>query len=146
FIGQQEKALASSSEAMRIDPKDVFAYQNVADAYERLNRFDEARAVAEQAIAQNMGDSPHFTLFDLAFIRNDEVTKRREVEWFTGKPYEPIIRWFDARSELAVGRLQLSRAGYAQSESAAQRAGYKEFSGTILAIQAWDEAQLGNLA
>src|SRR5207253_3658951 len=50
-IGQQEKALASSSEAMRIDPKDVYAFQNVADAYERLNRFDEARAVAEQAAA-----------------------------------------------------------------------------------------------
>jgi serine/threonine protein kinase/tetratricopeptide (TPR) repeat protein len=145
-IGQQEKALANSSEAMRIDPKDVFAYQNVADAYERLNRFDEARAVAEQAIAQNMGDSAHFTLFDLALIRGDETTKRREVEWFTGKPYEPIIRWFDARSELAVGRLQPARAEYAQSESAAQRAGYKEFSGTILAMQAWDEAQLGNLA
>src|ERR1700674_2522621 len=44
-IGQHEKALASSSEAMRLDPKDVYAFQNVADAYERLNRFDEARAV-----------------------------------------------------------------------------------------------------
>ena len=39
-IGQPEKALASSSEAMRIDPKDSYAYQNVADTYERLNRFD----------------------------------------------------------------------------------------------------------
>jgi serine/threonine protein kinase/Flp pilus assembly protein TadD len=145
FIGQQEKGLASASEAMRIDPKDSYAYQNVADAYQRLNRFDEAKAVAEQAIVQRLGDSPHFTLFDLAFIRGDEAAKRHEVEWFAGKPYEPILLWFNARSELAVGRLQPARADYAQSESAAQRVGFKEFGGSILAIQGMDEMQLGNL-
>src|SRR5271155_5997830 len=145
FIGQQEKALASASEAMRIDPKDSYAYQNVADAYQRLNRFDEAKAVAEQAIAQRLGDSPRLTLFDLAFIRGDEAAKRHEVEWFAGKPFEPIVLWFNARSELAVGRLQPARADYAQSESAAQRVGFKEFSGLILAAQGMDEMQLGNL-
>src|SRR4030088_379647 len=85
-IGQEEKALASSSEAMRLDPKDVYAFQNVADAYERLNRFDEARAVAEQAVTQNMGRSVHYTLFDLAFIRGDEAAERHELELAAGKP------------------------------------------------------------
>jgi tetratricopeptide (TPR) repeat protein len=51
-IGQQEKALASSSEAKRLDPKDAYAVSNIALAYEGLNRFDEARAVAEQAGAR----------------------------------------------------------------------------------------------
>ena len=119
LVGQQEKALASSSVAMRIDPKDSYAYQNVADAYERLNRFDEARSVAEQGVAQNLGDSIHFTLFDLAVIRGDEAAKRHEVQWFSGRAFESLILWFDAESELAVGKLQAGRAGYAQSESAA---------------------------
>jgi eukaryotic-like serine/threonine-protein kinase len=145
FIGQQEKALASSSEAMRIDPKDVFAYQNVADAYERLNRFDEARAVAEQGAAQNMGRSVHFTLYDLAFIRGDEAAERRELELATNKADEPILLLIHADAECSRGRLQPARDAFAQSGSASQRLGYKEFSGIILADQASCEAELGNL-
>ncbi len=145
-IGQQEKALASSSEAMRIDPKDSYSYQNVADAYQRLNRFDEARAVAEKGVAQNMGRSLHFTLFDLAVIRGDEAAERHELELAAGKPDEPILLLSHARSECSRGRLQPVRAAYAQSESASQRLGYKEFDGVILALQAGCEADLGNLA
>ncbi len=144
-IGQHEKALASSSEAMRIDPKDVYAFQNVADAYERLNRFDEARAVAERAAAQNMGRSVHFTLFDLAFIRGDEAAQRHELELAAGKPDEPIILLIHAHAECSMGRLQPARDAFTQSESASQRLGYKEFNGIILADQATSEAELGNL-
>jgi eukaryotic-like serine/threonine-protein kinase len=144
-IGQHEKALASSSEAMRLDPKDVYAYQNVADAYERLNRFDEARAVAERAAAQNMGRSVHFTLFDLAFIRGDEGAERHELELAAGNPDEPILLMFQANAQCALGKLQPARAAFAQSESVSQRLGYKEFSGIILAQQALCEAELGNL-
>ena len=145
-IGQQDKALASSSEAMRIDPKDSYAYQNVADAYQRLNRFDEARAVAEKGVAENMGRSLHFTLFDLAFIRGDEAAERHEVELAAGKPDEPILLLSQAEAECSRGRLQPARAAYAQSESASQRLGYKEFSGIVLARQAGCEVELGNLA
>jgi len=144
-IGQQEKALASSSEAMRLDPKDTYAYQNLADAYERLNRFDEAKAVAEQAAAQNLGRSVHFTLFDLAFIRGDEAAERHELELAAGKPDEPILLMIHANAQCALGKLQLARSAYAQSESVSQRLGYKEFSGIILARQASCEAELGNL-
>jgi eukaryotic-like serine/threonine-protein kinase len=142
-IGQQEKALANSSEAMRLDPKDGYAYQNVADAYQRLNRFDEARAVAEKATGMQW--SVHFTLFELAFIRRDETAEHHEVELAMGRPEEPILEWFHARSELARGRLKPARTEYAQSESSARRLGYKEFSGIILAVQGSDEVQLGNL-
>jgi serine/threonine protein kinase/tetratricopeptide (TPR) repeat protein len=141
-IGQQEKALASSSEAMRIDPKDVYAYQNVADDYLRLNRFDEARAVAEKVAAQVR--SVHFTLFDLAVIRGDEAAERHELELAVGKPDEPILLLSHARADCARGRLQPARADFAQAESASQRLGYKEFNGIILALQAGCEAELGN--
>jgi tetratricopeptide (TPR) repeat protein len=145
-IGQQEKALASSSEAMRIDPKDVYSYQNVADAYERLGRFDESRAVAEKAAAQNMGRSVHYTLSELAFIRGDEPARRHELELAMGKPDEPIFLWFNARGECALGKVQSARAAFAQAESSALRLGYKEFSGIILTDLAWCEAEVGNLS
>jgi tetratricopeptide (TPR) repeat protein/predicted Ser/Thr protein kinase len=147
LIGQREKALDSSIEAMRIDPKDAYAYQNVADSYLRLNRFDEAKTIADQGLAQNVGaNSIHFTLIDLAYLRGDEAAQRREVEWLAGKPYESLGIWFKARHELARGQLQVARADYAQSKTLAQRAGYKEFSGTVLAIQGLDEMNLGNVS
>ena len=144
-IGQYQKALASSSESMRIDPKDAYAYQNVANAYERLNRFDEAKAIAEQAVAQDMGRPPHSTLFELAFIRGDDAAQQHELEWAAGKAGEPFMLWFHARAECARGRLQPARAAYAQSETSSQRLGYTEFSGIILGDQAGCEAGLGNL-
>jgi len=144
-VGQEEKALASASEAMRIDPKDGYGFQNVASAYLHLNRFDEARAVAEKAAAENIGRSVHFTLYDLAFIRGDQAAAQHEMDWAAGKTDEPILFLLRARAEGSLGKMQSARATYAQGVSAALRLGYKEFSGIILADQAWREAQVGNL-
>ncbi len=144
-IGQQEKALASSSEAMRIDPKDAYAYQNVATAYIHLNRFDEARAVADRAVAQKIGRPIHLALFELASIRDDQAAQQHELESAAGSSEEPFLLWFHARAECGRGRLQPARAAYAQAETASQRLGYKEFSGLILGDQAGCEAEFGNL-
>ena len=43
--GQPEKALANASEAMRLDSKDKFSFANLADAYQALGRYDEAKAI-----------------------------------------------------------------------------------------------------
>jgi tetratricopeptide (TPR) repeat protein len=146
-IGQSEKALASSSEVLRIDPKDGYANQNVASAYLHLNRFDEARAVAEKAVAQNIGRSVHFVLYELAFIRGDQAAQQHEMDWGAGpgKTDEPILFLLHAHAECSLGKMQSAGAAYAQAASAAQRLEYREFSGVILADQAWREAEVGNL-
>jgi tetratricopeptide (TPR) repeat protein len=142
-IGQQEKSLANSTESLRMQPKDGYAIQNIADAYLRLNRYDEARAVAENANSQPW--SVNFTLFELAFIRGDEAAERHVLELAAGRPEEPILMWMHGRGEYALGKLQSARAIYAQSVNASQRVGYKEFAAVILAEEALNEAKLGNL-
>ncbi|HKM85958.1 MAG TPA: protein kinase [Terriglobales bacterium] len=142
-IGQQEKSLAISTESLRMQPNDGYAVQNSADAYERLNRFDEARAVAEKANSHPW--SVNFTLYELAFIRSDEAAQRHGLELVAGRPEEPILIWMHGRGEYALGKLQSARAIYDQSVSASRRLGYKEFAGVILADQATSEAELGNL-
>jgi eukaryotic-like serine/threonine-protein kinase len=146
-IGQQEKALASSSEVLRIDPKDGYANQNAAFAYLHVNRFDEARAVAEKAAAENLGRSVHFTLYELAFIRGDQAAQQHEMDWGSGagKTDEPILLLLHAHAECSLGKMQSAGAAYAQGVTAAQRLEYKEFSGVILGDQAWREAEVGNL-
>ena len=143
-LGQHEKALESASQALRLDSKDSYAYQNVADAYERLGRYDEAKAIAEQAPAGQI--TVHFTLFELAFIRGDEAAERHELEQSTGTIGEPVLKFFRAHGEYSLGKVQAGRNDFPQAIASAQRLGFKEFSGAILAVQAWDEARLGYLA
>jgi serine/threonine protein kinase/Flp pilus assembly protein TadD len=143
-VGQQQKALDLALESMRQDAKDTFPYQNAADAYERLNRFDEARAIAVKAPPQVR--PVHFTLYELAFIAGDQAAQRHELEMARGQSDEPFMRFFQARGLYSLGRLQEGQAAYAQSKSAAQRLGYKEFTARAVALQAEDEAVLGNVA
>jgi serine/threonine protein kinase/Flp pilus assembly protein TadD len=70
--GQYEKALDASSQALRADPKDRFAYANMIFAYLGLNRFGEAKSLLDQALAQNMrGPSMEIAVVFLAAIRHD---------------------------------------------------------------------------
>ncbi len=142
-LGQQEKALESASQAMRIDPKDSYAYQNLADVYERLNRYDEAKAIAEQAPAGQI--SVHFTLFEVAFVRGDEAAERHELDGSTGTIAEPVLEFFRAHSDYSLGKVHAARDDYPVAIKSAQRLGLSEFSGSLLAIQGWDEARLGYL-
>ncbi len=98
-IGQPEKALASASEALKLNPKDPYVYANLAPAYMALNRYDEAKAVAEQAIAQKgRAVSIHVHLYQIAFIRGDDGAMQREVEHAAGKVEEPVIVLYHARA------------------------------------------------
>ena len=66
--GQPEKSLDNASEAMRLDPKDKYSFANLADAYQSLGRYDEARAIVDQATAQGLGSpTDAFSRYDLAF-------------------------------------------------------------------------------
>jgi tetratricopeptide (TPR) repeat protein len=68
-LGRHEKALEFSSQGHRVDPQDAYAYANMAGNYEALNRFDEAKSIAEEAVAKKSdGASIHFVLLDLAYL------------------------------------------------------------------------------
>jgi eukaryotic-like serine/threonine-protein kinase len=143
-IGQREKALASATEALRLDPKDPYAYQNLAADYLSLNRYDEAKAVAEQAIAQKAEPwSIHITLYGVAFLRSDEAAMRQEVERATGKMEETNILLLQARGECALGEIKKARESYTHAASAAQARGSKERGASVLASEANCDAEAG---
>ncbi len=145
-VGQPEKALANASEALRLNPKDPYAYQNVSAAYLGLNRYDEAKAVAEQAIAQKAEPwSIHITLYELAFIRGDGAAMQRELEHAAGKLEEPVIVMYHAMGECALGKLKNARESYARGVSVAQAQGRKESAAMILGAEARCDADIGYL-
>jgi tetratricopeptide (TPR) repeat protein/predicted Ser/Thr protein kinase len=142
--GQPEKAMASASEALKLNPKDPYAYANLTGAYMALNRYDEAKAVAEQAIAQKAEPwSVHVVLYQLAFIRGDEVAMQQELEQGVGKPQEPVIGLVRAAGECSQGKIKEARADYAHAVTVAQAQGRKEYGATILGAEAVCDAAVG---
>ena len=89
LIGQYEESLKESREAVRLSPNNTTALANYVEGFMRLNRFDEARQVLEQTLGQNP-DRPfyHFYSFQLAFLRGDQDTMKRDLDWWAKRPTE----------------------------------------------------------
>jgi len=89
LLGRYEDALKEALEASRLSPNNTTARTNVISNFLSLGRWDEA----EQAIAELRKINPelpmvHGTAAFLAFIRGDQATIDRELEWSKGKPEE----------------------------------------------------------
>jgi eukaryotic-like serine/threonine-protein kinase len=145
-IGQPDKALANASEAVKLDPKDPYAYANLAGSYMSLGRYDEAKAVADQAAAQKAEAwSMHIGLYILAFIHADQAAMRQELDRAGGKPQEPIILMLQGQGECAGGRVKKARESYAHAATVAQAQGQKEFASGAHESEAACDAELGFL-
>jgi tetratricopeptide (TPR) repeat protein len=146
LIGQYEKALTNASEAMRLDAKDRFAYQNVAEAYVKLDRYDEGKGIAEQAIAQNAdSEDVHAVLYQIAFIRGDAAGMQREIAWSAGKPEEALGLFIAAQADYALGKVQRAHETFTRAVSLVERQGLKEAAANARAEEIVLEASLGNI-
>jgi serine/threonine protein kinase len=147
-IGEHEKALAEAQEAVRRDPTSGRFYATLAYAYLNLNRFDEAQATAEEALAKKL-DSPYlrFALYHVAFLQNNAAGMAKQVAWSVGKPgVEDVLLLFEADSAAYAGRLGKARELSGRAVASAERAGEKETAGGYQAEAALREAFFGNAA
>jgi eukaryotic-like serine/threonine-protein kinase len=118
--GQQEKALTVAAEALQLDSKNPYSYQNLAASYLYLNRYDEARAIAEQSIAQKAEPwSIHMELYWLAYVRDDQSAMQHEVTLSAGKVSEPVILYLHAEGLCAKGKIKQARESFSRAAAAA---------------------------
>jgi tetratricopeptide (TPR) repeat protein len=144
IAGQLDKSLANASEATKIDPKDPYSYQNLSAAYLSLNRYDEAKAVADQAIAQKAEAWPlHPMLYSIAFLRSDQAGMQQELKQAVGKPSEGVLIFISAQGLCAKGKLKAAKESYARAVDVSQARGLKEYGALILAGEATCEAEAG---
>jgi eukaryotic-like serine/threonine-protein kinase len=145
ILGQHEKALTFAMEAMRIDPKDTFAYQHMAYTYLCLNRPAEALAIAEEATNKKLDSGgTHRTLFSAAFQRGDQTEMQREVSRDSGTEREPWMLSAAAEADSALGKVSLARSAFQQAEASANRFGLKEDAANMKAAAAVRDANYGN--
>jgi tetratricopeptide (TPR) repeat protein len=145
-LGQYEKAVSNASEALRIDPKDIFAYQNLSDAYQRLNRYDESEAVMDKAMANGTsGPADEIGRFQIALMRGDAAGMQKAVHSSIGTEMEPILLLLRGLGECSRAKLAAARKSLAQSVEVALKNQQKEFAGGTRAYQAACEAEMGSI-
>lgn len=101
LIGQYEKALQESREAVRLSPNNVSSITNHIDTFVRLNRFDEAQQSLEQLLGKNP-DRPAYRFYSLqlATIRGDQAAIKAGLEWMARQTNEPDA--FDVQANVAL--------------------------------------------
>ncbi|MGA9039118.1 MAG: protein kinase [Terriglobales bacterium] len=143
-LGQPGKAVDFASESMRIDPKDAYAIQDLAAAYESLNRFDEAKSVCDQAVAQKQdGFVIHLVLSDLAFIRGDQAAYDREMAQSVGTPNEAFMLFWKASGQGTLGKVKASRESFQKARSEMMQTGFQDFAAGLFVAEAMQDAILG---
>jgi serine/threonine protein kinase/tetratricopeptide (TPR) repeat protein len=144
-LGDYEKALASAQESFRLNPSGL-NYSNLISTFITLNRFEEARAVAEEAQAKKL-DSGYLriTLYQLALLRNDPAGMAQQVAWSAGKPgVEDILLSFQADTAAYGGELRKARELSRQAVTSAERADEKETAAAYEGQAGLREALFGN--
>jgi eukaryotic-like serine/threonine-protein kinase len=143
-IGRHDKAIDQASQALRIDPKDSYALADIAFSYLALGRYDEAKSVADSAVAQKVdGVNIHMALADLALIRNDSAAWDRETSWNAGTPSEALLTWWRGAGEASRGRYKAARETVQHARDLALKYGFKDFAAIMFMQEALDYVQAG---
>jgi len=143
-LGRNEKALEFASQAHRLDPQDVYAYDNMSGAYEALNRFDEAKSISEEAVAKKAdGSGVHFVLLDVAYYRGDHAAVQHELDVMKDTSFGPFIMFFNAAWNTALGKVKTSSELWQQARQALIGIGAKEVASQVMTVEAYEDAQLG---
>ncbi len=147
-LGQYEKSVAETQESLRLEPNAVVGYGNLAGIYLALNRLDDAKKAIEQAQERKLdGDTLHWTIYQLAFLKGDAPEMERQVAWGAGKPgSEDLLLSFQSDTEAYYGRLVKARDFSRRAVDSAVRNDSKESAALWQVNAALREAEFGNTA
>ena len=145
-IGQHEKAVQESQEALRLNSDDVFSYGMLMFHYTALNRLDEARATYARALERKL-DHPfiHIALNGIAFMENDATGMAQQVAWGEGKTgIEDNLLALQADTVAYSGRLRDAREFSRRAVESAGHAAKRQSAATYAAVSGLREALFGN--
>ena len=147
-LGDFDKALSASQEALKVDPGSGIVYANLVGNYMNVNRLDEARTTAQEAQAHNL-DSPgiHSSLYSIDFLQHDAAGMEREAATLMGKPgFEDNMFYAESDTAANAGQFAKSRELTRRASDSAQRADEKETAAGYEAEAAVREALVGNMS
>ena len=144
LVGKFENAVQQADIALRNDPKDVYGINNLAEADIGLNRFDDARAVLAKAEEKQLDFSgAHILKYQLALLRGDETTAKRELDRSEGKLEESYLYELLGEDLSRRGKMREAREAFAHGMDAAHTQQQNEYRGVMLAREAVCDVEVG---
>jgi eukaryotic-like serine/threonine-protein kinase len=147
-LGQYEKAVNETQDALRLDANTVINYGNLAGFELALNRPNDAKRALEEAQQRKLeGEYLHQEMYFLAFFQGDTAEMKQQIAWAAGKPgVEDFFLAFQSDTEAYYGRLGIARDFSRRAVDSAVRNDSKE-SGALWQLNAaLREAEFGNEA
>jgi len=142
--GQYAKAVELAREEVRLNPDSAFSRMELVENLRYMNRFEEAREVAEAALARwPDAGGLHWDSFELAFSAGDRAGMSRHAAWAAAHPEEDWEQT-QARAEAFDGKLHAARRLFQRDIEAARRAGRQEAMALRSLRQSIVEASTGN--
>jgi DNA-binding winged helix-turn-helix (wHTH) protein/tetratricopeptide (TPR) repeat protein len=148
YLGDYEKAIAATQEALKLDPGTGQNYSNLLIECLHSNRLTETEAVALEAKSHNF-DSPfvHANLYLVEFLRHDAAAMEREAAEVMGKPgTEDLVLYYESDTAAYDGRFARARELTRRAVDSASRGGQKETGAEYEAEAAVREALVSNRA
>jgi DNA-binding winged helix-turn-helix (wHTH) protein len=145
-LGEYERGLPHGRESVRLSPTAV-GYHTLFHLNLYLNRFNEARLIAQEAQAKR-AESPdlHAGLYRLDFLQNDATGMAQEVAWAKGRlGAENSLLSLESDTAAYFGRLGQARELSRQAVASAKRAEEIEVAAEYEGDAALREALFGNL-
>jgi tetratricopeptide (TPR) repeat protein len=146
-VGQYEKSTAEELEASRLDPNSAVNLGNLMLAYAALNRFDEAKATYQEAIARKLDhEGLHVYRYGLAMVEGDAAEMERQVAWGAGKAgVEDMFLSTESDTEGFSGQLGKAREFSRRAVELARKNQQKGTAAGWQIDEALREAEVGNL-
>jgi eukaryotic-like serine/threonine-protein kinase len=147
ILGDFEKALTNSLEAIRLEPDSWYGYVNAAYCYTALGRFDEAKAVVNSGMQKtNGGVIMHAGLFYIALVQGDKAAQDREEVFIKDSPAVELQFVLSNQAGLAFarGQRQKAREINAHVEELAKQLGLTENQASAIQIPAWVDLVFGD--
>lgn len=142
--GELEEALRYDLECYRMTPRRALSAEPVMADYIRLDRFAEAKAVAERHFAQGFDNRQiHQQLLLIAYAQGDSEGAAKQTQWFIGKPEEYRSLEDQAAHVRMLGRLRQSRELLDHAADLARRRNLPDVASRLLAPNADGDALLG---
>jgi len=145
-LGNFEKVLEESLEALRLQPDAAVNYANVGSGYTDLNRLDEAEAAYKQAEQRKL--ESEFLLwnrYQLAFLKDDAPQMTRLASAAIGKPgTEDLLLAGQADTEGWHGRLKNAQELTRRAMDSAEHNDANETAASYQAAAALREVESGN--
>jgi serine/threonine protein kinase/tetratricopeptide (TPR) repeat protein len=110
-LGDFDKGLTNSLEAIRLEPDSWYGYVNAGYCYTALGRFDEAKAVINTGLQKTNGAVVlHASLYYVALVQGDKAAQEREEAFIKDSPAFELQWVLAGKAGLALARGQRQNA------------------------------------